>query len=171
MLQTYMKVAMSKQTKTLTILTISMLVFNVILLAVIFFDGDEHHHRGHDRGHRESREYFEDRMSKRLGLSEDQKDAYEKLSRRHKKEFWELSKAIFEVKKNIGEALAVEEETQARKLLTQLDSLHQIREQKYFDHTQAIFEIFTPDQRQKFLETLNKAGDEHRKKRKKRREH
>ncbi len=162
---------MSKQTKTLTILTISMLVLNLVLLAVIFFDGDERHHRGHDRDRHDTRGHFEDRMSKRLGLSDDQKEAYEKLSRTHKKEFWELSKAIFEVKKKISASLAVDEEPQARKFLTQLDSLHREREQKYFDHTQAIFEVFTPEQRQKFLETLNKVGDEHRNKRRKRRDH
>lgn len=162
---------MSKQTKTLTILTVSMLVLNIVLLAVIFFDGDEHRHRSHDREYRQSHEHFEDRMSKRLGLSEEQSEAYEKLSRTHKKEFWELSKAIFEVKKKIGASLAMEEEAAARGLLNQLDSLHQVREQRYFDHTQAIFEVFTPDQRQKFLETLNKVGDEHRNKRRKRRDH
>ncbi|MDW3192621.1 MAG: periplasmic heavy metal sensor [Cytophagales bacterium] len=161
---------MSKQTKSLTILTIAMLVLNIVLLGVIFFDGDEHHHRRRagDRREGDRREHFERRMSRHLGLDDAQKEAYEKLHNTHKKEFWQLSKAIFETKKRISESLAVDQETEARKLLMQLDSLHQVREQKYFDHTQAIFTLFTPEQRQKFLETLDKVGDEHRKKRRRR---
>lgn len=156
---------MSKQTKTLTILTISMLILNVVLLAVIFFDGDDHHHRRRGGDHHDGREHFERRMSKRLALNDDQKEAYEQLHKSHKKDFWELSKAIFETKRKIGESLAEDEENQARKLLSQLDSLHQVREQKYFDHTQAVFKVFNPEQRQKFLETLNKMGEEHRRSR------
>lgn len=156
---------MSKQTKTLTLLTISMLVLNIVLLGVIFMDDDGKHHKRRDGDRRESREHFEHRMSKRLDLDESQKEAYEKLHKSHKKEFWEISKAIFDVKKQIGESLAIDQEAEARELLTTLDSLHQVREQKYFDHTRAIFDVFTSEQRQKFLETLNKMGDEHRKKR------
>lgn len=163
---------MSKQTKNLTILTVTMLVLNIVLLGVIFFDGDEHHRRrrGGDRRDGDRREHFERRMSRHLGLDDAQKEAYEKLHNSHKKEFWNLSKAIFDTKKKIGESLAVDKEPEARRLLGQLDSLHQVREQTYFDHTQAIFAIFTPEQRQKFLETLDKVGDEHRKKRRKRKD-
>ncbi len=161
---------MSKQTKTLTILTVAMLLLNMVLLGIIFVDGDDHRHGERAKKHRGSREHFEQRMSKRLGLNEQQKEAYEKLHTSHKKEFWEISKAIFDVKKKIGESLADEQETEARELLTVLDSLHQVREQKYFDHTQAIFKVFAPEQRQKFLETLNKVGNEHRKSRRRRRD-
>ena len=160
---------MSKQTKNLTILTVIMLVINMVLLGVIFFDGDEHHRRRRDRDHHRSKERFERSMSKRLDLDDKQEKAYEKLHRSHRKEFWELSKAIFETKKKIGESLALDQKVEAKALLTQLDSLHRVRERRYFEHTEAIFEIFTPDQRQQFLETLKKVGDEHRNKRRRRR--
>lgn len=160
---------MSKQTRNLTILTIAMLVLNVVLLGFIFI-GKKDPRRSRDISRRDSREHFERRMSNRLDLNAAQKEVYEKLHKAHKADFWEISKSIFEVKKKIGESLAVDQEVEAQALLMVLDSLHQIREQKYFDHTKAIFAIFNPAQRKEFLETLNKMGDDHRRKRRNRKD-
>ena len=156
---------MSK-TKTLTILTVAMLVINVVLLTLIFAGGKRNRHRHDGDGHREhGREHFEKKMIRQLGFDQDQASQYQQLHSAQRETYWEITKNIFERKRGINQALAGDDESTARQLLQEVDSLHQLREQHFYDYTKSIFALCNDEQKQKLMETLNRVGEEHRKRR------
>lgn len=156
---------MSRTNKTLTILTVSMLVINLVLLSMLFVGKKRNQHRHHKDRKEDGRERFEKRMTNKLGFSEEKAKQYEDLYQAHRKNYWKITKSIFDRKRKINEAIANNDENRAMELLNEIDSLHQVRERSYVEHTKSIFALCDEEQKQKLMETLNRVGEEHRKRR------